>query len=38
MPKTKKFKELLKATRKEYGKVEGTRIAYGRAKKLGWRT
>lgn len=37
MPKSKKFKELLRATVKEYGKKKGTSIAYGRAKKLGWR-
>jgi hypothetical protein len=37
MPKTKKFKKLLRATRKEYGKVRGTKIAYATAKKKGWR-
>jgi len=38
MPKTKKFKKLLRATRKTYGKKKGTRIAYATAKKRHWRT
>jgi len=38
MPQSKKFKKLLKATRKHYGKKKGTSVAYGRAKHLGWRT
>ena len=37
MPKTKKFKELLKATKKEYGKKKGTSIAYAIATKRHWR-
>jgi len=37
MPKTKKFKELLKATQKEYGKKKGEQVAYATAKKRGWR-
>jgi len=37
MPKTKKFKELLKATKKHYGKKKGTIVAYATAKKLGWK-
>lgn len=38
MPKSKKFRKLLRATQKQYGKRKGTSVAYGRAKKLGWRT
>lgn len=38
MPKSKKFKKLLKATRKEYGMKKGTSVAYATAKKKGWRT
>ena len=38
MPKTKKFKKLLRATRKEYGKKKGTSVAYAIAHKRGWRT
>ena len=38
MPKTKKFKKLLKATAKTYGKERGKRIAYATARKRGWRT
>ena len=37
MPYSKKFKKLLKATRKQYGKVKGTRIAHAIAVKKGWR-
>lgn len=37
MPKTKKFRKLLRATQKEYGKKKGTRIAYAIATKKGWR-
>lgn len=37
MPKSKKFKALLKATRKVYGKEKGTRVAYAVATKQGWR-
>ena len=38
MPKSKKFKKLLRATRKTYGKKKGTSVAYATAKKRGWRT
>lgn len=38
MPKSKKFLKLLRACKKEYGKRKGERVAYGRAKNLGWRT
>jgi hypothetical protein len=38
MPKTKKFKKMLKHMQKEYGKEKGERIAYATAKKRGWRT
>jgi len=37
MPKTKKFKKLLSATKKYYGKKKGTSIAYAIAKKRHWR-
>ena len=37
MPKTLKFKRLLRATIKEYGKKKGTSIAYAIATKKGWR-
>lgn len=37
MPQTKKFKKLLRASRKEYGKEKGTSIAYAIAKKHHWR-
>lgn len=37
MPKTKKFKKLLRATKKQYGK-RGEEVAYRTAKKRGWRT
>lgn len=38
MPKTKKFKKLLKKMKEQYGEKEGERIAYAKAKKMGWRT
>lgn len=38
MPLTRKFRKLLKATRKEYGIKKGTQVAYGIARKKGWRT
>lgn len=38
MPLTRKFKKLLKATRKFYGAKAGTRIAYAIGKKKHWRT
>lgn len=38
MPKTKKFKKLLKSTTEQYGKKKGTQIAYAIAKKNNWRT
>ena len=38
MPKTKKFKELLAACKKEYGPKKGEQVAYATAKKRGWRT
>lgn len=38
MPKTKKFKKLLRAIIKQYGKKKGTRVAYAIAKKRNWRT
>ena len=38
MPQTKKFKKMLKAMEKEYGKKQGIRIAYATAKKRGMRT
>jgi len=37
MPKTIKFKHLLKATEKFYGIKKGERIAYAIASKKGWR-
>lgn len=37
MPKTKKFKHLLKATKSFYGKKKGEQVAYAVAKKKGWR-
>jgi len=37
MPKSKKFRKLLRATRKEYGKKKGTQVAYAVARKRGWR-
>jgi hypothetical protein len=38
MPKSKKFRKMLLAMQKEYGKNKGERIAYATAKKKGWRT
>jgi hypothetical protein len=38
MPQTKKFKKLLTAMRKHYGKKKGTSVAYATATKKGWRT
>jgi len=38
MPKSKKFKKLLRETRKHYGKSKGEKIGYAIAKKKGWRT
>lgn len=37
MPKSLKFRKLLRATTKEYGKKNGTRIAYATANKRGWK-
>jgi len=37
MPKTQKFKKLLKATQAYYGRKKGTSVAYGVARKKGWR-
>jgi len=37
MPKSKKFKELIMATQKFYGKKKGKSIAYAIATKLHWR-
>lgn len=37
MPYSKKFKKLLKAAQKEYGKKAGLRIAHAIAQKRGWR-
>lgn len=37
MPKTYKFKELLKATKKFYGIKKGTKVAYATARKQGWK-
>ena len=37
MPKSIKFKKLLKATKKQYGKKKGIRIAYAIAKKRKWK-
>jgi len=37
MPYTKKFRKLLIATQREYGKNKGTRIAFAIATKRGWR-
>lgn len=37
MPETKKFRELKKATTKQYGKKEGLRIAHAIASKRHWR-
>jgi hypothetical protein len=38
MPKTKKFKALLRATKKYYGAAKGKSIAYAIAAKKHWRT
>jgi hypothetical protein len=38
LPKSKKFKKLLTACKKEYGKKKGTQVAYATAKKKGWKT
>jgi len=38
MPKTKKLKELLKDTIRQYGKKRGTAIGYAIANSRGWRT
>jgi len=38
MPKTLKFKKLLRATIRTYGKKKGTSVAYATARKRGWRT
>jgi len=38
MPKSKKFKKLLKSTIKQYGKNKGIKIAYAIANNKGWRT
>jgi len=38
MPKTIKFKKLLRGTKKFYGQKKGTQVGYATAKKLGWRT
>jgi len=38
MPKSKKFRKLLRECIKEYGKKKGTQVAYATAKKKGWRT
>jgi hypothetical protein len=38
MPKTKKFRKLLKATQFSYGKKKGKGIAFAIAKKRHWRT
>lgn len=37
MPKTLKFRKLLRATEKEYGPKKGKHIAYAIANKRGWR-
>jgi hypothetical protein len=36
MPKTKKFRHLLKATKSFYGKKKGTQVAYATARKHHW--
>lgn len=38
MPKTKKFRKLLKATKKQYGKEKGIQVAYATARKRKWKT
>jgi len=37
MPLTKKFKKVLSAMQKEYGKKKGTQVAYAWGQKHGWR-
>ena len=37
MPKTLKFKKLLKATKSFYGKKKGTQVAFAIAAKKHWR-
>lgn len=37
MPETKKFKELKKATIKDYGKKKGTQVAHAIATMRNWR-
>ena len=37
MPYSKKFKKMLRAMQKEYGKKDGLRIAHATAQKRGWR-
>lgn len=37
MPYSEKFKKLLRATRKSYGKKKGTSIAFAIATKHNWR-
>lgn len=37
MPYTEKFKKLLRATRKSYGKKKGTSIAFAVAAKYHWK-
>jgi hypothetical protein len=37
IPKTKKFRRLLRATQKFYGKKKGKQIAYAYARKHKWR-
>ena len=37
MPESKKFRKLLRATKKQYGKKKGTQIAHAIAVKRGWR-
>lgn len=37
MPYSKKFKKMLRAMQKEYGKKRGLRIAHATAEKRGWK-
>jgi hypothetical protein len=37
IPQTKKFKKLLRATKIQYGKKKGIRIAHAIASKKGWK-
>ena len=37
MPKSLKFKKLLKKTKEYYGAKKGTQVAYALGNKLGWR-